>query len=64
MVVFSTRIFQNLDLGIECVLKWKAMKLELLRCIIPSPHIKNLPTLISAHSISIMNAPSVIKEQS
>ena len=30
--MFSTRIFQNLDLGIECVLKCKAMELESLRC--------------------------------
>ena len=32
--VFSTRIFRNLDLGIEWVLRCKAMKLEPLRCIV------------------------------
>ena len=32
--MFSTRIFQNLDLGIECVLRCKAIELESLRCIV------------------------------
>ena len=31
---------------------------------LPPLHIKNLPTLIPAPSIAIMNVPSVIKEQS
>ena len=31
IVVFSTRIFQNLDLGIEWVLSCKATELESLR---------------------------------
>ena len=34
IAVLSTRIFQHLDLGIEWVLRCKAMKLESLRCII------------------------------
>ena len=34
MVVFSTRIFQNLDLGIKWVLRCKAMELQSLRCIV------------------------------
>ena len=34
IVVSSTRIFQNLDLGIEWVLRCKAMELESLRCIV------------------------------
>ena len=34
MVVFSTRIFQNLDLGIEWVLRCKATDLESLQCIV------------------------------
>ena len=33
IVVFSTRIFRNLDLGIERILRCKAMELESLRCI-------------------------------
>ena len=33
-MVFSTRIFWNLDLGIECILRSKAMKLESLTCIV------------------------------
>ena len=33
-MVFSTRIFENLDLGIEWVLRWKAMELNSLRCIV------------------------------
>ena len=33
-MVFSTRIFRNLDLGIEWVLRCKAMELESLRCIV------------------------------
>ena len=34
IVVFSTRIFRNLVLGIEWVLRCKAMELESLRCIV------------------------------
>ena len=34
IVVFSTRIFRNLDLGIEWVLRSKAMELESLGCIV------------------------------
>ena len=34
IVGFSTRIFRNLDLGIECVLRCKAIELESLRCIV------------------------------
>ena len=34
ILVFSTRIFQNLNLGIEWVLRCKAMELESLRCIV------------------------------
>ena len=34
IVVFSTRISKNLDLGIEWLLKCWAMELELLRCIV------------------------------
>ena len=34
MLVFTTRIFRNLDLGIEWILRCKAMELELLRCIV------------------------------
>ena len=34
IVVFSTRIFQSLDLGKECVSRCKAMELESLRCIV------------------------------
>ena len=34
IVVFSTRIFRNLDLGIEWLLICKAMELESLRCIV------------------------------
>ena len=34
IVVFSSRIFQNLDLGLEWVLRCKAMELESLRCIV------------------------------
>ena len=33
-VMFSTRIFRNLDLGLEWVLKCKAMELKFLRCIV------------------------------
>ena len=33
-MVFSTRIFRNLDLGIEWVLRCKAMELKSLRCIV------------------------------
>ena len=33
-VVFSTRIFRNLDSGIEWVLRCKAIELESLRCIV------------------------------
>ena len=33
MVVFSTRIFPNLDLGIERLLRYKAREQESLRCI-------------------------------
>ena len=33
-MVYSTRIFRNLDFGIEWVLRCKAMKLESLRCIV------------------------------
>ena len=33
-MVFSNRIFQNWDLGIEWVLRSKAMELESLRCIV------------------------------
>ena len=33
IVVFSTNIFRNLDLGIEWFLRFKAMELESLRCI-------------------------------
>ena len=33
-MVFSTRIFRNLDLEIEWVLRCKAMELESLRCIV------------------------------
>ena len=33
-MVFSTRIFRNLDLGIEWLLSCKAMELESLRCIV------------------------------
>ena len=33
-MVFSTKIFRNLDLGIEWVLRCKAMELESLRCIV------------------------------
>ena len=32
IVMFSTRTFRNLDLGMEWVLKCKAMELESLRC--------------------------------
>ena len=34
IVVFSTRIYRNLDLGIEWILRCKAMELESLRCIV------------------------------
>ena len=34
IMVFSTRIFRNLDLGIEWVFRCKTMELESLRCII------------------------------
>ena len=34
IVVFSTRIFQNLDLWMEWVLRCKAMEIESLRCIV------------------------------
>ncbi len=34
IVVFSTTIFRNLDLGIEWVLRYKAIVLESLRCIV------------------------------
>ena len=34
IVLFSVRIFRNLDLEIECVLRCKAMELELIRCIV------------------------------
>ena len=34
IVVFLTRIFRNLDLGIEWVLRCKARELESLRCIV------------------------------
>ena len=34
IVVFSTRIFRNLDLGIKCVLRCKAIVLESLKCIV------------------------------
>ena len=33
-MVFSNRIFRDLDLGIEWVLRCKAMELESLRCIV------------------------------
>ena len=36
IVMFSTRIFRNLDLGIEWVLRYKVMELESLRCIVRS----------------------------
>ena len=35
-MVFSSRIFRNLDLGIEWVLRCKPMELESLRCIVNS----------------------------
>ena len=31
---FSNRIFRNLDLGIEWVLRYKVMELESLRCLV------------------------------
>ena len=34
IVAFPTRIFRNLDLGIEWVLRCKAMELESLKCIV------------------------------
>ena len=34
IVVFSTKIFWNLDLGIEWVLRYKPMELESFRCIV------------------------------
>ena len=34
IVVLSTRTFRNLDLGIEWVLRCKAMELESSRCIV------------------------------
>ena len=34
IIVFSTRIFRKLDLGIEWNLRCKAMKLKSLRCIV------------------------------
>ena len=37
IMVFSTRIFRNLDLGIEWVLRCKAPELESLRCIVNRP---------------------------
>ena len=33
-MVFSTRTFRNLDLGIEWILRCKAIELEPLRCIV------------------------------
>ena len=44
--MFSTRIFQNLDLGIEWVLRCKAMELESLRCIVSHPERVVVPTYV------------------